>query len=91
MARRTRVDAELVRRGLAHPLPRPSLRAWHRARVGFLAGALATGSALLALDLAVVVMGDLAWRLPAALVSRARISATARVGRRELWLTWAGR
>jgi membrane protein DedA with SNARE-associated domain len=54
----------LVRRGLAHPLPRPSLRAWHRARVGFLAGALATGSALLALDLAVVVMGDLAWRLP---------------------------
>ena len=54
----------LVRRGLPHPLPRPSLRIWHRARVGVLAGLVATTGALLALDLMVVVEADLAWRLP---------------------------
>ena len=53
----------LVRRGLPHPLPRPALRTWQRARVGLLAGLLATGGALLTLDLIVVVAGDLAWRL----------------------------
>lgn len=37
------------------------------------------------------VLADVVWRLPAALVARARISATARVRRRELWRTWAGR
>jgi membrane protein DedA with SNARE-associated domain len=54
----------LVRRGLPHPLPRPDLRAWQRARVGLLAGLLATLGALFTLDLMVVVAGDLAWRLP---------------------------
>jgi membrane-associated protein len=54
----------LVRRGLPHPLPRPALRTWQRARVGLLAGLLATGGALLTLDLMVVVAGDMAWRLP---------------------------
>jgi GT2 family glycosyltransferase len=43
------------------------------------------------LSLRLGVLADVAWRLPAALVFRARISATARVGRRELWRTWAGR
>ena len=37
------------------------------------------------------VLADVAWRLPSALVFRARISATARVRRRELWRIWAGR
>jgi len=59
----------LVRRGLPHPLPRPALRAWHRARVGLLAGLVATGGALLTLDLIVVVAGDLAWRLPDSLLA----------------------
>jgi membrane protein DedA with SNARE-associated domain len=54
----------LVRRGLPHPLPRPDLRPWQRARIGLLAGLLATVGALLTLDLMVVVAGDLAWRLP---------------------------
>jgi membrane protein DedA with SNARE-associated domain len=54
----------LIRRGLPHPLPRPALRTWQLARVGLLAGLLATGGALLTLDLTVVVAGDLAWRLP---------------------------
>ena len=54
----------LVRRGLPHPLPRPVLHTWPRARLGVLAGLLASGGALLALDLVVVVAGDLAWRLP---------------------------
>ena len=54
----------LVRRGLPHPLPRPDLRPWQRARIGLLAGLLATLGALLTLDLMVVVAGDLAWRLP---------------------------
>jgi membrane protein DedA with SNARE-associated domain len=54
----------LVRRGLPHPLPRPDLRPWQRARVGLLAGLLATLGALLTLELLVVVAGDLAWRLP---------------------------
>ncbi len=54
----------LIRRRLPHPLPRPVLGAWHRARVGLLAGLLATFGALLTVDLMVVVMGDLAWRLP---------------------------
>jgi hypothetical protein len=54
----------LVRRGLPHPLPRPDLRSWQRARVGFLAGLLATLCALFTLDLMVVVAGDLAWRMP---------------------------
>jgi hypothetical protein len=54
----------LVRRGLPHPLPRPSLRAWQRLRVGLIAGLLASFGALWTLDLMVVVAGDLAWRLP---------------------------
>jgi membrane protein DedA with SNARE-associated domain len=54
----------LVRRGLPHPLPRPALRTWQRARVGLLAGLLATLGALFTLDLMVVIAGDLAWRLP---------------------------
>jgi len=54
----------LIRRRLPHPLPRPALAAWHRVRVGLLAGLLATFGSLLSLDLTVVVMGDLAWRLP---------------------------
>ena len=37
------------------------------------------------------VLADVAWRLPSALVFRARIGATARVRRRELWRIWAGR
>lgn len=53
-----------VRRGLPHPLPRPAVRPWQRARLGLLAGLLATGGALLTLDLMVVVAGDVAWRLP---------------------------
>ncbi len=54
----------LVRRGLPHPLPRPSLRTWQRLRVGLIAGLLASFGALWTLDLMVVVAGDLAWRLP---------------------------
>ncbi len=61
----------LVRRGLPHPLPRPALRTWERARVGLLAGLLATGGALLTLDMMVVVAGDLAWRLPDSLLADA--------------------
>lgn len=61
----------LVRRGLPHPLPRPWLRPWHRTRVGLLAGVLATGGALLTLDLVVVVTGDLAWRLPGSPLAQA--------------------
>jgi hypothetical protein len=53
-----------IRRGLPHPLPRPSLDAWHRARIGLVAGAVATGGAVLTFDLVVVITGDLAWRLP---------------------------
>jgi GT2 family glycosyltransferase len=37
------------------------------------------------------VLADVVWRLPSALVFRARIAATARVSRRELWRIWAGR
>lgn len=59
----------LIRRRLPHPLPRPALRAWQGVRVGLLAGLLATGGALLALDLMVVVAGDLAWRLPDSLLA----------------------
>jgi membrane protein DedA with SNARE-associated domain len=54
----------LVRRGLPHPLPRPELSAWHRARIGLVAGALATAGAVWTLDMVVVIAGDLAWRLP---------------------------
>ena len=54
----------LVRRGLPHPLPRPALQTWQRARVGLLAGLLATLGALFTLDLMLVIAGDLAWRLP---------------------------
>ena len=54
----------LIRRGLPHPLPRPTLRAGERARVGVLAGLLASAAALFALDLVVIVAADLAWRLP---------------------------
>jgi len=54
----------LVRRGLPHPLPRPILRTWQRLRVGLVAGLVASLGALWALDLMVVVAGDLAWRLP---------------------------
>jgi len=54
----------LIRRGLPHPMPRPFLGAWHRTRVGLLAGVLATVGALLTLDLAVIITADLAWRLP---------------------------
>ena len=59
----------LVRRKLPSPLPRPGLSAWERARVGFLAGLLATGGALLSLDLVVAITGDLAWRLPGSLMA----------------------
>jgi membrane protein DedA with SNARE-associated domain len=61
----------LVRRGLPHPLPRPALRTWQRTRVGLLAGLLATLGALFALDLLVVVAGDLAWRVPDSLLANA--------------------
>ncbi len=61
----------LIRRGLPHPLPRPVLGTWRRARVGLLAGLLATGGALLTLNLVVVVTADLAWRLPDSLFSDA--------------------
>ena len=61
----------LVRRGLPHPLPRPDLRTWQRARVGLLAGLLATLGALFTLDLMVVLAGDLAWRLPDSLLADA--------------------
>jgi membrane protein DedA with SNARE-associated domain len=54
----------LIRRGLPHPLPRPALGAWRRARVGLVAGLVASGGALLTFDLIVVLTGDLAWRLP---------------------------
>ncbi len=54
----------LIRRGLPHPMPRPYLAPWHRARVGLLAGILATAGSLWTLDLVVAVTGDLAWRLP---------------------------
>jgi len=57
----------LIRRGLPHPLPRPALRMGQRARVGLLAGLLATGGALLTLNLVVLVTADLAWRLPGSL------------------------
>ena len=65
------VGLVLVRRGLPHPLPRPGLAAGQRARVGMLAGLLATGGALLMLDLTVVVAADLAWRLPDSLIATA--------------------
>ena len=61
----------LVRRGLPHPLPRPALRTWQRARVGLLAGLLATLGALFTLDLMVVIAADLAWRLPDSLLADA--------------------
>jgi hypothetical protein len=61
----------LIRRGLAHPLPRPALWAWQRARVGLLAGLLSTGTALLTLEVVVVITGDLAWRLPESLPAEA--------------------
>ncbi len=61
----------LVRRGLPHPLPRPALGTWRRARVGLLAGLVATGGALLTLNLVVVITADLAWRLPGSLFSDA--------------------
>ena len=54
----------LIRRRAPHPLPRPRLRSWHRAQVGMLAGAVASASALLTLNVVVVVAGDLVWRLP---------------------------
>jgi hypothetical protein len=50
----------LVRRGLPDPPPRPALDTGQRTRVGL----LASGGALLALDVVVVVAGDLARRLP---------------------------
>src|SRR5207248_659392 len=52
----------LVRRGLPHPLPRPALRTWQRARVGLLAARLATLGALFTLDLMVLIAGDMACR-----------------------------
>jgi hypothetical protein len=54
----------IIRRKLPHPLPRPVLPRWLCARVGLTAGLLATFGALLALDATVVLLGDLAWRLP---------------------------
>src|ERR1700737_154590 len=60
----------LIRRGLPHPMPRPYLRPWHRARVGLVAGVLASAGALLTLDLVVVITGDLAWRLPNSLLAQ---------------------
>ena len=59
----------LVRRGLPHPLPRPALRRWQRLRVGLVAGLLASLGALWTLDLMVVLVGDLAWRLPDSLLA----------------------
>lgn len=61
----------LVRRGLPRSLPRPALRTWQRARVGLLAGLLATLGALFTLDLMVVIAGDVAWRLPDSLLADA--------------------
>ncbi len=61
----------LVRRRLPHPLPRPALRTWERARIGLLSGLLATGGALLTVDMMVLVTGDLAWRLPDSLLADA--------------------
>ena len=80
----------VIRRRLPHPLPRPALREWHRARVGLVAGLLATFGSLLALDLTVVVLGDLAWRLPDSLPADAA-AQLARVLARDatsglLWL-----
>ena len=72
----------LVRRGLPHPLPRPVLHTWPRARVGVLAGLLASGGALLALDLVVVVAGDLAWRLAGQLAGGCRRATGAGTGTR---------
>jgi membrane protein DedA with SNARE-associated domain len=68
----------LIRRGLAHPLPRPTLPAWQRLRVGLMAGLLASLGALWTLDLIVVVTGDLAWRLPDSLpaVAAGQLSQT---------------
>jgi membrane protein DedA with SNARE-associated domain len=60
----------LIRRGLPHPMPRPYLRPWHRARVGLVAGVLASAGALLTLDLVVVLTGDLAWRLSDSLLAQ---------------------
>ena len=60
----------VIRRGLPHPMPRPYLRPWHRARVGLLAGVLASAGALLSLDLIVALTGDLAWRLPDSLLAQ---------------------
>jgi hypothetical protein len=54
----------VIRRALPHPLPRPALRPWQRLRVGLVAGLVASFGALWTLDLVVVVVGDLAWRLP---------------------------
>jgi membrane protein DedA with SNARE-associated domain len=61
----------LVRRGLPHPLPRPVLRTWQRARVGLVAGLLASLGALWTLDLTVIVAGDVAWRAPDSPLARA--------------------
>jgi membrane protein DedA with SNARE-associated domain len=60
----------LIRRGLPHPMPRPYLRPWHRARVGLLAGVLASIGALWSLDLIVAITGDLTWRLPDSLLAQ---------------------
>lgn len=80
----------LVRRGLPHPLPRPALAVWHRVRVGLLAGLLATGGALLTLDVMVVLTGDLAWRLPDSLLAEAAGQLSVALGRDAtgglLWL-----
>ncbi len=80
----------LIRRGLPHPLPRPWLRPWHRARVGLLAGVLATIGALLTLDLVVIVTGDLAWRLPGSPLAEAAGQISRSLGRDAtgglLWL-----
>ena len=75
----------LIRRGLPHPMPRPYLRPWHRARVGLLAGVLASAGALLSLDLVVAITGDLAWRLPDSLLAQIISELSRALARRNGW------
>lgn len=61
----------VIRRRLPHPLPRPNLSFRKTARIGLLAGGLASGGSLLMLNVLVIVLGDLAWRLPDSLPAEA--------------------
>jgi membrane protein DedA with SNARE-associated domain len=80
----------IIRRRLPHPLPRPTLAPWLCARVGLTAGLLATFGALLTLDAMVVLLGDLAWRLPDSLPADAARQLSQVLGRDAtgglLWL-----